>query len=150
MGGILPFKSSAYCSTIFLSFKAWKPGKHSDTNAATIAIETKWPTAHVPGHLPRGNLTCDPAPIIPPIPILKSSECSGPQKGRRQKTSKIVKSVKIIFDTFRHFSRRAKNVQKSSKSVKNIFDTFRQFSRGTSFPAPFLGAPKNAVGTGQV
>ena len=36
-------------------------------------------------------------------------------KGPRQKTSKIV------------------------KSVKKFFDTFRQFSRGTIFPAPFGG-----------
>ena len=82
------------------------------------------------------------------IKNIKPSVFSGPQKGpaerghvkKRQKSSK---SVKNIFDTFRHFSRRAKNVknrQKASKSVKHIFDTFRQLSRGTSFPAPFWGA----------
>ena len=58
---------------------------------------------------------------------------SGPQNGpaerghvkKRQKSSK---SVKNIFDTFRHFSRRAKNVknrQKVSKIFSTLFDNFR-------------------------
>ena len=57
---------------------------------------------------------------------------SGPQKGpaerghvkKRQKSSK---SVKNIFDTFRQFSRRAKNVknrQKVSKYFSTLFDNF--------------------------
>ena len=58
---------------------------------------------------------------------------SGPQKGpterghvkKRQKSSR---SVKYTFDTFRHFSRRAKNVksrQKVSKTISTLFDNFR-------------------------
>ena len=58
---------------------------------------------------------------------------SGPQKGpserghvkKRQKSSK---SDKNIFETFRHFSRRAKNVknrQKVSKYFSTLFDNFR-------------------------
>ena len=43
-------------------------------------------------------------------------------KGPRQKSSKIVKN---IFDTFRHFSRRAKNRQKVSKYFSTLFDNFR-------------------------
>ena len=46
-------------------------------------------------------------------------------KGPRQKTSK---SVKKFFDTFRQFSRRAKNVKnrrKVSKSFSTLFDNFR-------------------------
>ena len=46
---------------------------------------------------------------------------------RKGATSKNVKSVKNIFDTFRHFSRKAKIVKTNSKGVKNIFDTFRHF-----------------------
>ena len=49
----------------------------------------------------------------------------GPQVKKRQKSSK---SVKNIFDTFRHFSRRAKNVnirQKVSKIISTLFDDFR-------------------------
>ena len=49
-------------------------------------------------------------------------------KGPRQKTSNIVKSVKKFFDTFRQFSRRAKNVknrQKVSKIFSTLFDNFR-------------------------
>ena len=46
-------------------------------------------------------------------------------KGPRQKSSK---SVKLFFDTFRQFSRRAKNVknrQKVSKKFSTLFDKFR-------------------------
>ena len=50
---------------------------------------------------------------------------SGPQKGpaershvkKRQKSSK---SIKNIFDTFRHFSRRAKNVKNRQKVSKHF------------------------------
>ena len=49
-------------------------------------------------------------------------------KGPRQKRQKSSKSVKKFFDTFRQFSRRAKNVknrQKVSKSFSTLFDNFR-------------------------
>ena len=60
-------------------------------------------------------------------------EISGPQKGpaerghvkKRQKSSK---SIKNIFDPFRHFSRRANNVknrQKVSRSFSTLLDNFR-------------------------
>ena len=67
---------------------------------------------------------------------------SGLQKGpaERGHVEKVSKSVKKFFDTFRQFSRTAKNRQKSSKSVEKFFDTFRQFSRGAKFFPPFLGA----------
>ena len=83
---------------------------------------------------------------------------SGPQKGpaerghvkKRQKSSK---SVKNIFDTFRHFSRRAKNVKKSfifcgpkmmAKSLRKghvgpLFTSFPK-SRGTQ---TFTWGPQN-------
>ena len=56
-------------------------------------------------------------------------------KGPRQKSSK---SVKKFFDTFRQFSRRAKNVknrQKASKSFSTLFDNFR----AAPFFRPLLG-----------
>ena len=53
-------------------------------------------------------------------------------KGPRQKSSK---SVNKFFNTFRQFSRRAKNFKNRQKSQK----VFRHFSRGTFFPAPFGG-----------
>ena len=55
-------------------------------------------------------------------------------RGHVKKRQKSSKSVKNIFDTFRHFSRRAK----TSKIVKNIFDTFWQF-RAAPFLRPLLG-----------
>ena len=72
----------------------------------------------------------------------KELKISGPQKGpaerghvkKRQKSSK---SVKNIFDTFRHFSRRAKKHQKSSESVKTLFDNFR----AAPVFRPLLGGP---------
>ena len=54
---------------------------------------------------------------------------------RKEATSKIVKSCHHIFDTFRHFSRRAKIVKKCQKYLRHL-----TISRGTSFPAPFGGS----------
>ena len=48
--------------------------------------------------------------------------------GHVKKRQKSSKSVKKFFDTFRQFSRRAKNVknrQKVSKSFSTLFDNFR-------------------------
>ena len=64
---------------------------------------------------------------------LREKEVSGLQKGPAErghvkKRQKASKSVKNIFDTFRHFSRGAKNVknrQKVSKSFSTLFDNFR-------------------------
>ena len=56
------------------------------------------------------------------------------ERGHVKKRQKSSKRVKKFFDTFRHFSRRAKNVknrQKVSKSFSTLFDTFRA--------APFSG-----------
>ena len=50
------------------------------------------------------------------------------ERGHVKKRQKSSKSVKSIFDTFRHFSRRAKNVknrQKVSKIFSTLFDNFR-------------------------
>ena len=52
-------------------------------------------------------------------------------KGPRQKSSQSVKNISTLFDNFRA------GQKKRQKIVKIIFDTFRQFSRGTNFPAPF-------------
>ena len=57
-------------------------------------------------------------------------------KGPRQKSSK---SVKNIFDTFRHFSRRAKNVKNRQKMSK-IFSTFFDNFRAAPVFRPLLGA----------
>ena len=76
----------------------------------------------------------EPSPFLHPyVPVAKPQEISGLQKGpaerghvkKRQKSSQ---SVKEFFDTFRQFSRRAKNVknrQKVSKSFSTLFDNFR-------------------------
>ena len=53
-------------------------------------------------------------------------------------TPESSKSVKKCFDTFRQFSRRAKNVknrQKASKSFSTLFDNFR----AAPFFRPLLG-----------
>ena len=50
------------------------------------------------------------------------------ERGHIKKRQKSSKSVKKFFDTFRQFSRRAKNVknrQKASKSFSTLFDNFR-------------------------
>ena len=56
----------------------------------------------------------------------------------RQKVSKISST---LFDIFRHFSRRAKNVKKSSKIFSTIFSTI--FARHR-FSGPFWGPLKNS------
>ena len=74
----------------------------------------------------------------------KWSSFSGPQKGpaerghvkKRQKSSK---SVKNIFDTFRHFSRRAKNV-KNRQKVSNMFSTLFDNFRAAPVFRPLWGA----------
>ena len=83
--------------------------------------------------------------------IFKLSRISGLQKGpverghvkKRQKSSK---SVKKFFDTFRHFSRRAKNVknrQKVSKHFSTLFDNLR----AAPFFRPLLqSADRNVLG----
>ena len=56
-------------------------------------------------------------------------------KGRRQKSSK---SVKNMFDTCRHFSRRAKNV-KNRQKVSNYFSTLLDNFRAAPVFRPLLG-----------
>ena len=61
--------------------------------------------------------------------FLVSGLQKGPaERGHVKKRQKSSKSVKKFFDTFRQFSRRAKNVknrQKASKSFSTLFDNFR-------------------------
>ena len=67
--------------------------------------------------------------------FLGSADC---KRGRVKKRHKSSESVKNIFDTFRHFSRRAKNVknrQKVSKIFSTLFDNFR----AAPFFRPLLG-----------
>ena len=73
------------------------------------------------------------------LPLFSGLQKGPAERGHVKKRQKSSKSVKKFFDTFRRFSRRAKNVKNRQKVSKNIFDIFRQFSRGTSFPAPFGG-----------
>ena len=91
------------------------------------------PDRYVPNSSPAKNLRS----------VQRFASFSGLQKGpaerghvkKRQKSSK---SVKKFFDTFRHFSRRAKNVknrQKTSKSFSTLFDNFH----AAPFFRPLLG-----------
>ena len=64
-------------------------------------------------------------------------DCKGGQ--RKWATSKNVKRCQnIFFDTFRHFSRRARE-SIIGKKYQYVFRDFQQISRGTNFPAPFGG-----------
>ena len=67
-------------------------------------------------------------------------------KGPRQKESK---SVKIIFDTFRHFSRRAKKV-KNRQTVSKIFLTLFDNFRAAPVFQPLLGGSDGKGVTGHV
>ena len=60
------------------------------------------------------------------------------ERGHVKKRQESSKSVKKFFDTFRHFSHRAKNVKNRQKVSKIFKSYFRHFSTGTSFPAPLL------------
>ena len=78
----------------------------------------------------------------PTIQAVISGLQKGPaERGHVKKRQKSSKSVKKFFDTFRQFSRRAKNVknrQKASKSVSTLFSTI--FARHTIFfYRPLLG-----------
>ena len=95
------------------SFEFWAV---QGTSAKTTLLETAlWRTPNIISGLQKG-----PA-----------------ERGHVKKRQKSSKSVKKFFDTFRQFSRRAKNVKNRQKVSKSFFDTFRHFSRGTFFPAPF-------------
>ena len=73
---------------------------------------------------------------------------SGPQQGpaerghvkKRQKSSK---GVKNIFDTFRHFSRRAKCV-KNRQKMSNIFSTLFDNFRAAPVFRPLLGGSERS------
>ena len=69
-----------------------------------------------------------------------SGSQKGPaERGQVKKRRKSSKSVKRFFDTFRRFSRRAKNVknrQKVSKGFSTLFDDFRV----APFSRPLLGS----------
>ena len=73
------------------------------------------------------------------INLVYSGLQKGPaERGHVEKRQKSSKSVKKLFDTFRQFSRRAKNVknrQKVSKSFSTLFDNFRA---GQKFFRPLL------------
>ena len=65
----------------------------------------------------------------------------GAASKKRQKSSE---SVKMFFDTFRQFSRRAKNVknrQKASKSFWTLFDNFR----AAPYFRPLLGGSDSVI-----
>ena len=79
----------------------------------------------------------------PKSPLSRTSRAGG--KGPRKKTSKIVKKCQKYFRHLSTIFAQGKKRQKSSKKVKIIFDTFRQFSRGTNFPAPFGGLRKSTL-----
>ena len=66
------------------------------------------------------------------------------ERGHVKKRQKSSKSVKKFFDTFRHFSRRAKSVknrQKVSKHFSTLFDKFR----AAPFFRPFLGGSEKVT-----
>ena len=99
------------------------------------------------GSLPPKNLGKSRGPPQNPAESRKLANVSGLQKGpaerdhvkKRQKSSK---SVKKFFDTFRQFSRRAKNVknrQKVSKIFSTLFDNFR----AAPVFRPLLGGSEN-------
>ena len=70
--------------------------------------------------------------------ILSGLQKGPAERGHVKKRQKSSKSVKKFFDTFRQFSRRAKNVknrQKVSKSFSTLFDNFR----AAPFFRPLLG-----------
>ena len=72
-----------------------------------------------------------------PDPVLSGLQKGPAERGHVKKSQKSSKSVKKFFDTFRQFSRRAKNVknrQKVSKSFSTLFDNFRA---GHLFSGPF-------------
>ena len=84
-----------------------------------------------------GKWGCRKCSRIPNQRIAKGAGGKGP----RQKTSK---SVKKFFDTFRQFSRRAKNVrnrQKVSKTFSTLFDNFR----ASPFFRPLLQSADHSV-----
>ena len=94
------------------------------------------PWEHSLEHPPISLSTLANTPIEPRFPQRIVTGAGG--KGPRQKTSKIVKSFKKFFDTFRQLSRRAKNVknrQKASKFFSTLFDNFR----AAPFFRPLLG-----------
>ena len=61
-------------------------------------------------------------------PVISGLQKGPAERGHVKKRQKSSKSVRKFFDTFRQFSRRAKNVknrQKLSKSFSTLFDNFR-------------------------
>ena len=77
-----------------------------------------------------------PEPRKSPKRVSADRKLKGPaERGHVKKRQKSSKSVKNIFDTFRHFSRRAKNV-KNRQKVSKIFSTI--FARHR-FSGPFWG-----------
>ena len=78
-------------------------------------------------------------------PTFVSGLQKGPaERGHVKKRQNSSKSVKKFFDTFRQFSRRAKNVknrQKTSKSFSTLFDNFR----AAPFFRPLLGGSPTFV-----
>ena len=66
----------------------------------------------------------------------------GQRKGATSKMSKSVEKCQKFFDTFRHFSRRAKNVRNRQK-VSQIFSTLFDNFRAAPFFRPLLGGSEN-------
>ena len=65
------------------------------------------------------------------------------ERGRVKKRHKSSKGVKNIFNTFRHFSHRAKKTSKIVKRRQNMFRHFSAVFARHEFSGPFWGALKN-------
>ena len=76
-------------------------------------------------------------------PFISAPQKGTAERGHVQETLISSRSVKNVFDTFRQFSRMAKN-QKSSKRVKHIFDILSTVFAQDRFSGLFLGALSSA------
>ena len=80
--------------------------------------------------------------ILTPGISSKNPQKGPAERGHVKKRQKSSKSVKNIFDTFRQFSRRAKNV-KNRQKVSKYFSTFFDIFRAAPVFRPFLGGSEN-------
>ena len=129
-----PTKTSTkeFCDTIAASIARYEKYRYWASKVLDINMTfwSSWPwddpefvRGTTPGSL---HILHSASPVCPrDKPSFQRIAKGAGGKGPRQKTSK---SVKKFFDTFRQFSRRAKNVknrQKVSKSFSTLFDNFR-------------------------
>ena len=78
-------------------------------------------------------------PNVPSFRFFSGLQKGPAERGHVKKRQKSSKSVKKFFDTFRQFSRRAKNVKYRQK-VSKIFRHFSTIFRAAPFFRPLLGA----------